>query len=294
MSKMSIAKGLYVGINVVEAKLAKLSKHQILVDGLAVTYLSNVKTFNTDKPILLLLHGFSGDKYVWNKLAKYLSSKHQLLIPDLKGHGETPYRENDYYSVPSQCVMVIKFLDLLNVHQFSVIGNSMGGMIAAKLIESIPQRIHKCVLMDPAGARSTYVMQELDKHINMFEQCSEKDFMAFYKLLMARPPFIPKFILRVLAQEYIRKSVQHARMFEQFYTLDDFFPACHRFVFSNTMLIWGLNDKLLPIDDYQQWKTMLTGCTRIYEDLGHLPMIEDAKRVATDIAAFLAAPAHQE
>lgn len=54
------------------------------------------------------------------------------------------------------------------------------------------------------------------------------------------------------------------------------------------MLIWGMNDQLLPFEDYQQWRNMLSGETVIYEDLGHLPMLEDVKRVATDIKQFLA------
>ncbi|MCF2949817.1 alpha/beta hydrolase [Paraglaciecola aquimarina] len=287
MSRHFIAKKVYLTTNMLEAKIARLSKYVINIDNLDVTYLSSVKSFSVDKPILLLLHGFSGDKYVWNRLAKNFSADYQLLIPDLKGHGETQYSENDFYSVPSQCSMLIKLLNKLHIETFSVVGNSMGGMIAAKFIEQISERIEKCVLIDPAGAKSEFVIAEVQKAINPFNHCTEQDFFDFYSLLMAKPPYVPKFILQALAADYIQKSKQHAIMFEQFYTLKDFFPTTHRFSFDRTMLIWGMNDQLLPIEDYQQWKAMLNGRTQIYEDLGHLPMIEDSKRVADDILNFL-------
>lgn len=287
MNFHSIAKNLYVAINVMESKVARLSKYAVDINGLEVTYLSNVKAYTATKPVLVLLHGFSGDKYVWNRLAKYFTADYQLLIPDLKGHGETAYNETDFYSVPSQCSMLNSLLDALQIDKFSLVGNSMGGMIAATFIEQTPERIEKCILIDPAGAHSEFIAEGVKKKANPFFHCTEQDFFDFYSLLMAKPPYVPKFVLSVLAQEYIQKSVQHARMFEHFYTLEDFFLPTHKFSFVKTMLIWGMNDQLLPIEDYQQWKNMLIGSTQIYEDLGHLPMIEDAKRVAKDILIFL-------
>ncbi|WP_158967945.1 alpha/beta fold hydrolase [Paraglaciecola sp. L3A3] len=290
MSRFSIGKKLCKAIHVLEAKIANLSKYSVAANNLDIPYLSNVERFTHDKPVLLLLHGFSGDKYVWNRLAKYFKNDYQLLIPDLMGHGDSVYSEHGNYSMPAQCTTLLSVLDNLNVDKFHVVGNSMGGMIAATLIEQIPQRIEKCVLIDPAGAKSDFVIDLAKNKFNPFNYCTEQDFFDFYKTLMAKPPFVPKFILKSVARDYINKNAQHAHMFSQFYNINDFFPASHHFSFTNTMLIWGLNDKLLPIEDYQQWKTMLTGCTRIYEDLGHLPMIEDAKRVSEDILAFLQEP----
>jgi pimeloyl-ACP methyl ester carboxylesterase len=287
MNSHSIAKKLYVAINVIESKVARLSKYTIDINGLEVTYLSNVKTYSANIPVLVLLHGFSGDKYVWNRLAKYFTSDYQLLIPDLKGHGETPYNKNDVYSVPSQNIMLNSLLDELQIDKFSVVGNSMGGMMAAHMIEKAPERIDKCILIDPAGAKSQFIIESIDTGENPFNYCTEQDFFDFFKLLMAKPPFVPKFMLRALAREYIGKNEQHSRMFKQFFTLNDFFSSAYRFKSVNTMLIWGMNDQLLPIEDYQQWKEMLNGATQIYEDLGHVPMIEDAKRVAKDILIFL-------
>lgn len=288
--RLKLAKYLFRLLNITEAKIAGLSATSLSLETITLTYLSNVRHFSADKPTLILLHGFSGNKYIWNRFAKRFSAHYQLLIPDLKGHGDTPYDPNDNYSVPSQCELLVELIAKLKIQQFSIVGNSMGGMMAAKLVDEMPKRINKIVLIDPAGARSPYAEQMISNNFNPFRLGSEREFYKFYQLVMAKPPYVPKFILQALAHEYMDKREQYTHMFKDFYSLSDFYSSDYRFAYPNAMLIWGLNDKLLPIEDYQQWKNMLNVNTQIYEDLGHMPMVEDVKRVSNDILTFLQKP----
>jgi pimeloyl-ACP methyl ester carboxylesterase len=146
----TLTKSLFSMINRIEAKLAGLGCHNAVIDELEVFYLSNTQHFNDDKPVLVLLHGFSADSYVWNRFAKRFSAHYHLLIPDLKGHGQTAYHSRHDYSVPSQCKMLLVLLEKLQISRFSLIGNSMGGLMAAKLIIDIPDRIEKSVLIQQA------------------------------------------------------------------------------------------------------------------------------------------------
>jgi pimeloyl-ACP methyl ester carboxylesterase len=76
-------------------------------------------------------------------------------------------------------------------------------------------------------------------------------------------------------------------MFRDFFNPDDFFDIAHEIEASNVMLIWGVNDKLMPVADYMIWQNMLDSTTHIYEDLGHMPMVEDVRKVSKDIMSFL-------
>ena len=287
LRRMLLSRLIFDFVNRTEAKLARLYCDSRSIDGLEVFYHSNTKHFSSDKPVLVLIHGFSADKYVWNRFAKRFSSQYHLVIPDLKGHGQTAYHPDDDYSVPSQCQMLLALLDQLNIKHFSIVGNSMGGMMAAKLFDEMPKRIEKAVLIDPAGAKSPFAQNMIDNKLNPFEHEVEQVFFKFYDLIMAKPPFIPKFSLRALAWEYINKRAQYTHMFHQFFNLRDFYSRDYRFDYPESMLIWGLNDKLLPVDDFTHWKLMLNSNTLIYEDLGHMPMVEDVKRVSKDILSFL-------
>lgn len=285
-----IATAIYDSANKLEAKLAGLKHykgHSKIFD-VETNYLSNVARFTNTKPVLVLVHGFSADKYIWNRLAMRLNKDYQLYIPDLLGHGDTAYSPNQNYSTKNQVKLLLEMLDEANIQGFHIIGNSMGGLMAAQLLEICPERIQKSILIDPAGVRSDFSLEMAKTNQNPFNHYNEDDFFYFYDLVMTKPPYIPKFVLRALANKYIGKREQYVHMFRDFFNPDDFYdPQDHKIDSSDTMLIWGVNDKLMPVEDYVIWQSMLDSKTTIYEDLGHMPMVEDVRRVARDIKRFL-------
>ncbi|MFQ3249791.1 alpha/beta fold hydrolase [Glaciecola sp.] len=284
-----IANGLYNSANKLEAKLAKLKHYSIWNKEFDIEshYLSNVLEFDNTKPIIVLLHGFSADKYIWNRIAKRLTNQYQIFAPDLLGHGDVVYRKTDTYSTPEQVRFLLSMLNKLNIKKFHIIGNSMGGLMTAKMLEICPRDIGKAVLIDPAGIKSDFSLEMAKSNKNPFNHYNEADFFYFYDLVMAKPPYMPRFILRAIAYKYISKREQYVHMFRDFFNPDDFFDLSHRIESSDVMLIWGVNDKLMPVADYITWQEMLDSTTVIYEDLGHMAMVEDVKRVSKDIMLFL-------
>lgn len=288
-SRFIIANALYNTANKIEAKIANL-KHQSKWNDefkLDMHYLSNVETFDNNKPIVVMLHGFSADKYIWNRISRRLTKHYQLFSPDLLGHGDVLYREGDKYSVPEQVRFLRSMLSQLNIQQFHIIGNSMGGLMTARMLEICPENIGKSILIDPAGIKSDFSMEMAKTNQNPFNHYNETDFFFFYDLVMAKPPYMPRFILRAIAAKYIGKRAQYVHMFRDFFNPDDFFDLTHRIEASDVMLVWGVNDKLMPVADYIKWQEMLDSKTVIYEDLGHMPMVEDVRKVSKDIMAFL-------
>jgi pimeloyl-ACP methyl ester carboxylesterase len=288
-STFIFANSIYNASNKLEAKLAKLKHFSMWNEKFHVQmhYLSNVAEFNNNKPTIVLLHGFSADKYIWNRISRKLTKQYQLFAPDLLGHGDVIYRSTDNYSVPEQVRFLIDMLDKLDIQKFHIIGNSMGGLIAAQMLEKCPDRIGKSVLIDPAGIRSDSSLEMAKTNQNPFKHHNETDFFYFYELVMAKPPYLPRFMLRAVADKYIGKRKQYTHMFRDFFNTDDFFDITHKIEASNVMLVWGANDKLVPVADYIVWQTMLDSTTIIYEDLGHMPMVEDVGRVSRDISLFL-------
>ena len=80
------------------------------------------------KPTLLLLHGLSGTRDNWNRVARYLSPYYHVIIPDLPAHGETKTPENFDLSIPNLTEKLRRFADAAqfdpNMH---IAGHSMGG-----------------------------------------------------------------------------------------------------------------------------------------------------------------------
>ena len=96
---------------------------------------------------VLLLHGFGGEIWMWEKQVEALSKRYRLYIPDLLGYGYSDRPKIDY--TPSLFIdMIRQFMDQLGMRSASLIGNSMGGGVAWAFAIAHPERVDKLVLID--------------------------------------------------------------------------------------------------------------------------------------------------
>ncbi len=93
---------------------------------------------------VLLLHGYTDTSRVWSIVAPYLAD-HRLIIPDQRGHGAS--------SAPDCCYAMSDFandarlfLDALDVDRASIVGSSMGSMVAQVFAAEYPGRVDRIVL----------------------------------------------------------------------------------------------------------------------------------------------------
>lgn len=98
-------------------------------------------------PPVLLLHGFGGQIWVWEKQVAALSKRNRVYIPDLIGYGYSDRPKVEY--TPALFIDSIKqFMDQLGLKRASLIGTSMGGGIAWAFALTYPERVEKVVLID--------------------------------------------------------------------------------------------------------------------------------------------------
>jgi pimeloyl-ACP methyl ester carboxylesterase len=99
---------------------------------------------------LLLSHGFTGAKEDFGDwIDAFADEGWWVVAPDLRGHGDSdqPERE-DLYSLALFAQDLLGLADELGWTRFSLIGHSMGGMIAQEVALAAPERIERLVLMD--------------------------------------------------------------------------------------------------------------------------------------------------
>ena len=114
-------------------------------------------------PPLLLLHGFDSSFLEFRRLAPLLAEDHTLVIPDLHGFGFTPRPDGATYGPDRVLAHLEALLAVLpsalplppssdgGPAPIGVIGASMGGAVALALARRRPERIHRLLLLDPAG-----------------------------------------------------------------------------------------------------------------------------------------------
>lgn len=101
-----------------------------------------------DAPVLVLLHGMGAvsDGSSWDAVVALLADDHRLVVPDLRGHGASSRPGS--YTLAEQADDVARLLDLLGVARATVVGHSMGGLVAIVLARARPDLVDALVVED--------------------------------------------------------------------------------------------------------------------------------------------------
>jgi pimeloyl-ACP methyl ester carboxylesterase len=99
-------------------------------------------------PPLILLHGLAGSARWWSRNLPALSRSFRVIAIDLPGFGASPRGHRlDLDEVADQLAAT---MDQLGLERASLIGHSMGGLIAGGMAADHPQRVDRLVLVDAA------------------------------------------------------------------------------------------------------------------------------------------------
>ena len=101
-----------------------------------------------DRPFLLV-HGFTGSRDDFREVLPPLARRGRTLALDLRGHGGTTNPGDPAaYGLGILKDDVVGFLDALGIERCDLLGHSMGGMVALRLVLEHPERVASLVLMD--------------------------------------------------------------------------------------------------------------------------------------------------
>ena len=103
-------------------------------------------------PPLLLLHGYPQTHIEWRKIAPDLAKDFTLVMPDLRGYGDSgkpPAGENHVnYSKRAMALDQVGVMEALGFRQFAVVGHDRGARVAHRLTLDHPDRVTRLVMMD--------------------------------------------------------------------------------------------------------------------------------------------------
>ena len=112
-------------------------------------------------PPLLLLHGYPQTHIEWRKMAPDLSRHYTLVMPDLRGYGDSgkpPGGDKHInYSKRSMALDQVEMMDKLNFRKFAVVSHDRGSRVAHRLALDHPDRVTKLVMMDICPTHYMYM-----------------------------------------------------------------------------------------------------------------------------------------
>lgn len=113
--------------------------------------LANQPGFKNDQPPVLCLHGWQDNAASFVPLANALTGV-AMLAPDFPGHGHSPYRSSDaHYYFFDWVEDIVALCQQQGWQHLTIIGHSMGGMVATALAAAFPELVARLVLIDSLG-----------------------------------------------------------------------------------------------------------------------------------------------
>lgn len=118
---------------------------------LSMAYM-DVKPQGTPRATVVLLHGKNFSGFYWERIASELVDlSYRVIIPDQIGFGKSSRPEHYQYSFAGLANNTRQLLEYLEVEQATIVGHSMGGMLAVKFAKTIKAKAARVILINPIG-----------------------------------------------------------------------------------------------------------------------------------------------
>jgi pimeloyl-ACP methyl ester carboxylesterase len=270
---------------------------QIDIDGRAVNVLD---TGGEDKPVLLWIHGLSGLWQNWLLNIPAFMDRYRCIAPDLPGFGDSEMPADRDLSIHGYAATIDRLCDVLGVDRAVVVGNSMGGFVGAELAINFSTRVDKVVLVSAAGLSTEYVKREpLLVGARLWTVLTAR--AGARSEPVVRRPRLRRAALQTVVRYPERLSAPLAWEIVQGASKPGFVPALEALLGYSfrdklvrievpTLIVWGANDMIVPVADAGRFERLIGANAHkvIFEDTGHLSMLERPARFNTLLDEFLA------
>lgn len=242
-------------------------------------------------PALVLLHGYPDSSYSFDRLLPHLPSGMRIVAPDLRGHGRSS-RPAGGYGMDGHATDVLALMDALGIRTATVLGHSMGSLVAQRMAARAPGRVESLVLVGSgASARGIPGLEELLAAVGALEDPVPEDFIRSFQESTVAAPVPAAFMDRVVSESLLVPSRVLRTQLEALAVVP---PLEAGAVAAPTLILWGSEDGVFPRGEQAELLERIPGARWIeYPGIGHAPHWEAPERVAADLVAFLAEPGEE-
>jgi pimeloyl-ACP methyl ester carboxylesterase len=249
-------------------------------------------------PDVVLLHGLGDSSLGWQFIEPSLvQAGYRVLVWDALGAGRSEKPAKGDYSIEAHVERLRELLDALGIGEAVFVGHSLGGSEALRFAEQHPERVRALCLIDPAAYRAgamggrwfwrTPLLAEAvlgllpARTISRFGlrqnfHC-HRAITAEMEGLYTREAKRPGAFAALRAQE--RQLVPHD---------PDAWERGHRAIERPTLILWGREDKLVPVAQAKRLAKDIRGSRlAVFPGVGHSPHLEAPHLVRAQILRFL-------
>src|SRR5438094_7815051 len=257
------------------------------VDKVASVYGAKVHYVDagTGSPVILL-HGLADDVGVWESAIAPLAAKYRVVALDQIGFGRSDkpllnYRASTFVD------FLDGFLNELKIEGASLVGNSLGGWVAADFALTHPERINRLVLCNAAGYAA--VSKTMDpRALSALRLVSREDIRYLGPLTFHDKGFYEDADLAFKQRVTAGDSYTVSQLLDSMIRGEDVLDGQLGAIEKPTLILWGRDDKLIPVSFAARFNKELNASQlRSIDGCGHMPHVECAEKFNHALLQFL-------
>lgn len=233
---------------------------------------------------LTLVHGYPLDHTIWMDVAPKLQSEARLILPDLRGHGQSPVPQGPY-SMREMAEDVVALWDDLGIERSVIGGHSMGGYVTLAVARYFPERLSGLALI--ASRTNADSPDRRQARLASIEDVRKNGVVESLSAMPVNLSYNNK--VRERCKEIILDASPVgvmgvlAAMADRPDSLDIFLNLA-----VPRLIVAGDDDQIVPIESMRAVAQKMEQ-PRFVEihGAGHMPMLEKPDEVATALSAFI-------
>ena len=256
-------------------------------------------------PALLFIHGWSSNWQIFLLNIAAFMGTHRVISLDLPGFGASDMPPEPI-SIRRYAQVADAACDALGVEDVAVVGNSMGGFIGAELALSFGTRVSRLVLVSAAGL-STGALPKTPLLAAARVVGGGSRRATFLQAPVVHRPRLRRAAMGWVIRYPERLSVPLSEELVLSFAKPGFVDALRAIMEYDyrdrlpeieipVLIVWGRDDLLVPVEDADKYAQLIGANARVvvFEDTGHVPMLERPSRFNELLRGFLAGEAVPE
>ena len=236
---------------------------------------------------VILLHGLSDSWFSFSGVLPRLAPRYRAFALDQRGHGGSE-RPDSGYTMRDMAADVVGFMDAMKLSRATIVGHSMGSLVAREVAALAPSRVTALVLVGAPGTGDNQAIKELSAAVYAMGDSIPRSFAHEFQVSTVYRPIAPEF-LETAVDESMRLP---PKAWREIVTAlpKTVAPSALNAVSFPTLIVWGAQDTYFPRNEQDLLVRSIPNARLVvYESVGHAVHWEVPAEFVRDLEKFLSA-----